>query len=188
MALLRGMRVTAVSRGMSLVEVLVALVVLSVGMLGVAVLFVQSVAGSRTALLRTQAVNLASDMADRIRANANAGAAYDLSTYSSAPASHDCAPTNNNTPQNCTMAQLAEDDLARWLDFVQQVLPAPGPDAQPGNVQYIPPDPAVSNSPERYRITVAWREPGMAQGTPSFTYSTDVVMMPRPPVVAAATP
>jgi hypothetical protein len=86
------------------------------------------------------------------------------------------------------MAQLAEDDLARWLDFVQQVLPAPGSDAKAGNVQYIPPDATEPNSPERYRITVAWREPGMAQSAPSFAYSTDVVMMPRPPVVAAATP
>ena len=32
-------------------------------------------------------------MADRIRANASAGDAYDLAGYGGAPASHDCAPT-----------------------------------------------------------------------------------------------
>ncbi len=173
---------------MSLVEVLVALVVLSVGMLGIAVLFVQSVAGSRTALFRTQAVNLASDMADRIRANGNARAAYDLSSYSGAPLPHDCAPAVDDAGANCTVGQLAEDDLARWLASIQQILPAPGADAVPGNVQYIPPDPTVPNSPERYRVTVSWQEPGRAKDSSSLSYSTDVVMMPRPPVLAAAAP
>ena len=65
-------------RGFSLVEVLVALIVLSVGMLGIASLYVDSLRAGRTALLRTQAVFLATDMADRIRANPTAGAAYAL--------------------------------------------------------------------------------------------------------------
>lgn len=56
-------------RGMSLVEVLVALVVLSVGLLGIAQLLVYGMRTSHAALLRTQAVNLVADMAERIRAN-----------------------------------------------------------------------------------------------------------------------
>ena len=57
------------SSGFSIVEALVALVVLSVGMLGIAALYVESLRAGRTAVYRTQAVNLAADMADRIRAN-----------------------------------------------------------------------------------------------------------------------
>src|SRR5690606_1731695 len=63
-------------RGFSLLEAMVALVVLSVGMLGIAALHGQSLAASRTAQLRTQAVNLAGDMADRIRVNRLGAAAY----------------------------------------------------------------------------------------------------------------
>ena len=63
------------ARGFSLLEAMIALVVLSVGMLGIAALHAQSLAASRTAQLRTQAVNLAGDMADRVRVNRVAGAA-----------------------------------------------------------------------------------------------------------------
>ena len=52
----------ASARGFTLVEVLVALVVLAVGMLGMAVLLVEGLQGSRSALEHTQAVNLASDI------------------------------------------------------------------------------------------------------------------------------
>src|SRR6185503_6410096 len=62
--------------GFGLVEALVALVVVSVGMIGIAVLYGQGLGASRTALYRTQAVILASDMADRIRLNRRAGNAY----------------------------------------------------------------------------------------------------------------
>jgi type IV pilus assembly protein PilV len=175
---------------MSLVEVLVALVVLSVGMLGVAVLFVQSVGSSRTAIYRTQAVNLVSDMADRIRANANAGSAYDLATYAGSPSLHNCAPTDpaGNTGNNCSVAQLAEDDLARWQQSVQFTLPEPtaSSGSPPANVQYVPS--GTPNAPDRYRITVSWQEPGRAAGAPPLTYRADVVLMPRPAVVAAARP
>ena len=60
-------------RGFSLVEAMVALMVLSIGMLGIAGLYVESLRAGRTAIYRTQAINLASDMAERIRANAQAG-------------------------------------------------------------------------------------------------------------------
>jgi type IV pilus assembly protein PilV len=57
---------------MSLIEVLVALVILSVGLLGVAHVLVSGIRISHAALLRTQAVNLVADMAERIRANPDA--------------------------------------------------------------------------------------------------------------------
>ena len=59
-----------------MVEMLVALVVLAVGMLGVASLFGISLHSGSSAISRMQAVNLATDLADRIRANRQAGNAY----------------------------------------------------------------------------------------------------------------
>jgi type IV pilus assembly protein PilV len=113
-------------RGFTLVEALVALLILSVGMLGIAGLFVESVRSSRTALLRTQAVNLVADMADRIRANTSAREAYDSASYAADPAPQDCAPSNVSAGANCTLQELAEDDLARWIAAVRE----PG-EAQP---------------------------------------------------------
>src|SRR5256884_5493529 len=63
-------------RGFTLIEMLVALVVLAVGMLGVASLFGISLHSGSSAITRMQAVNLAADIADRIRANRRAAGAY----------------------------------------------------------------------------------------------------------------
>jgi type IV pilus assembly protein PilV len=69
--------VTAVTRrraqrGTTLIETLVALVVLSVGLLGIAALQIASLSNNRGAHLRSQAQVLAYDIADRMRANRNA--------------------------------------------------------------------------------------------------------------------
>ena len=58
-----------VPTGFSILEVLIAMVVLSVGMLGLAGLQVTGLKNSHTAYLRTQAGQLAYDMTDRIRSN-----------------------------------------------------------------------------------------------------------------------
>jgi type IV pilus assembly protein PilV len=60
---------THASAGFSLIEVLVALVVLSVGLLGLAALQTNAVGFNHDAYLRSQATILAYDIADRIRAN-----------------------------------------------------------------------------------------------------------------------
>jgi type IV pilus assembly protein PilV len=63
------MRHTAGDAGFTLVEVLVALVVLSIGLLGVAGLQIVGLRGNLSAASRTQASYLAEDIIDRMRAN-----------------------------------------------------------------------------------------------------------------------
>jgi type IV pilus assembly protein PilV len=162
-------------QGVSLVEALVALVVLSVGLLGIAGLFVESLRNNRTALLRTQAINFTSDMGDRIRANATAGDAYDMDTYGGAPSLHACSPTIDVAGGNCTIAELAEDDLARWQTAVTDALPAPQDATPQTDVQFV----ATPGRPDRYRITIAWQEPAEVQ---PYTYTSEIVVMPRPPI------
>jgi type IV pilus assembly protein PilV len=57
------------SRGFTLIEVMVAIVILSVGMLGVAGLMVTGIQFSHSSLQRSQATQLAYDMIDRMRSN-----------------------------------------------------------------------------------------------------------------------
>jgi type IV pilus assembly protein PilV len=57
------------SRGLTLVEIMVALLVLSIGILGLASLQTASLSFSASSYQRTQATVLAYDMADRMRAN-----------------------------------------------------------------------------------------------------------------------
>jgi type IV pilus assembly protein PilV len=53
-------------QGFSLVEVLIALVIMSVGMLGIATLFVQGMQAGRTSMFRHNAVILVGDVANGI--------------------------------------------------------------------------------------------------------------------------
>jgi type IV pilus assembly protein PilV len=136
------------SGGFTLVEVLVALVVMSVGMLGIAALYLEGLRAGRTAVYRTTAVTLAADMADRIRANRDAGAAY--------------AGTGPGTDQSCvngavdcTPADLAADDWFDWRQRIAQQLPQ-GAEARID----------VSGAgPVSYLITLQWPEIG--QDTPA---------------------
>jgi type IV pilus assembly protein PilV len=133
-------------RGFSLVEVLIALVIMSVGMLGIAGLYVQSLQAGRTSLLRHHAVTLAGDVADRIRANPTAGVAY--------------AGPEPGTPNNCIAggtdcnpAEMAGDDIRLWKQQARDTLPS-------GDVviTFTAPDPSLGIMPV-YQIDVQWNEP-----------------------------
>lgn len=135
-------------RGISMVESLVALVVLSVGMLGIAGLYISSLKAGRSALVRTQAVALATDISDRIRANRRGLAAYGTAQYTGTrPALKDCLG------KDCTPANLAEDDLSRWKGMMKDLMPG----GTQGTVVFTD---NATPAPDTYTVTVAWRESG----------------------------
>ena len=126
------------SAGFTLVESLVALVVPAVGMLGIAVLYVEGLRAGRTAVHRTTAVTLAADMADRIRANPAGGIAY-----AGTGPGEDLGCVNGS--EDCSPAELAADDWSGWLADIRARLPA-GSDAE---IQVTPAagvDPATTES------------------------------------------
>lgn len=76
--------------GLTLVEILVAMVVISVGLLGVAGLHAMSLRNNYDALMRSHASALASDIADRMRANRaaalDAASEYEIALTDKTPA------------------------------------------------------------------------------------------------------
>lgn len=105
------------ARGASLIEVLVALFVLSVGLLGVAAMQQVGLRNSHSAHLRSQATALAYDVMDRMRANV---AQARLQAYDSAfGASYDLG----NCVPNPVPAQRVACDLAQWRAALARVLP-----------------------------------------------------------------
>ena len=56
--------------GFTLLEVLVAIVILSIGLLGVAAMQTTAILGNTSAMNRSRAIGFAEEMADRIRVNA----------------------------------------------------------------------------------------------------------------------
>ena len=92
-------------RGTTLIEVLVAIVVLAVGLLGMALLQITSVQSNHSAYYRSQVTILASDLADRMRANRTAalGNAY-VFEFPTSSSSHSVSGTQ------------AQKDKAEWLN------------------------------------------------------------------------
>lgn len=72
-------------RGFSLIEVLVAIAVLSIGLLGMGALQVSGLRVGQGSFYRAQAAQFAIDMADRMRANQGAARNYGLTMAASAP-------------------------------------------------------------------------------------------------------
>lgn len=98
------MKISTRQHGFTLLEVMVALVIFSIGMLGLAGLQAVSLQNNQSAYNRTLATMLAYDLADRVRNNASIN-------YASVTA------TNNNctaATANCSPSQMAADDMNQW--------------------------------------------------------------------------
>jgi type IV pilus assembly protein PilV len=102
-------------RGFTLLEVLVALVVLSIGLLGLSGLQTSSLRNNHSAFLRSQATLAITDIMDRMRANSDAASAgnYDIN-YGSTPSAADCS-------SNCSAQAVADRDLVEWRSYVERL-------------------------------------------------------------------
>ena len=136
--------------GFTLIETLVAMVVLGVGMLGIAALYIEGLRSGQASVSRTTAVVLAGDMADRIRSNPTVPATY---AGVGPGVNNQCV----NGPVPCTPAQLAADDWFWWLQDVQGRLPV----GATALVAAFPIPPFT-----QYTVTIIWPEPG--QVLPAF--------------------
>jgi len=146
-----------------MIELLVAVLVMGIGVLGLSGLQLMSLKNSRTSVSRGEAVVLAYDIVDRMRANR--GATYTgLAMGAAPPAATNCLASN------CSAAQMATFDQAVWkcalgnfnTDNTCVTLRAAGalPAAQtepglPSGDGAITVDPATSV----VAVSVRWQEP-----------------------------
>lgn len=99
-------------RGATLIEVLITLVLLSVGLLGMAGLQALSMQSNHSAYYRSQATFLAYDIGERMRANRSVALAggYDVDF-----------PASSNT--NAETGDLASKEKGKWLNNLADTLP-----------------------------------------------------------------
>jgi type IV pilus assembly protein PilV len=137
------------SRGITMIEVLVALIILSIGLLGLASLQANSLKYNQSAYMRTQATQYAYDIADRMRANRDValGGGYDIALA-------DVAPTSTS---------VVDQDLAAWL----------------GDVATLPNgDASIVRNNQQFTITVQWEddrtEATQANRVQTFVFVTEL--------------
>jgi type IV pilus assembly protein PilV len=144
-AAVRGIAGRGVPRGIALLEVLVALLVLSVGVFGAMASGRTAMHSSRDYALRTLAIHRAGDLVARMQANPGAARSGDYAAarpYADVDIAPPASPCTSAPP--CSTALLAQVDVAGWNALNAALLPG-------GRG-------AISGDATGYTITVMWRD------------------------------
>jgi type IV pilus assembly protein PilV len=149
-------------RGVSLIEVLVSLVILSVGVLAVVALQLVAKRNNADAAQRTIAAQLAYDMLERMRANSAPARLNEYRTADNAPLGRgslgDTEPTPNCRTAACTPAQLVTHDRWEWEQTLDGAAERRGTDKTGGLV--LPTaciHGPVGGGDGTYTVTIVWR-------------------------------
>jgi len=160
--------------GFSMIELLVAVLVMGIGVLGITGLQMVSLQNNRGALLRSEAVMLAYDMMDRIRANPVGTPIGSGSDYAGIAIGGGPPSSVNCNASECSSAQMVAFDQAVWKcalgSYVEDgtctsfhssgVLPAPTeqPGLPNGDGSIV-----VDGTSSVVTITVQWDDPNFGQ-------------------------
>ncbi len=134
-----------IQQGVTLIEAMIALLVISVGLLGIASLQITAMNQNTSSLNHSQAVWMAYNMADRIRANTNAQFLNYNGIDTSVGYSQDCLTVN------CSAAQMLVADAADWETLVGNLPAGRG---------------TIASNADGLLVTVMWDDDGTgATGT-----------------------
>ncbi|NQD91987.1 type IV pilus modification protein PilV [Pseudomonas sp. CrR25] len=150
------LRAIAQERGFSLIEVLIALLVLAIGLLGMASLMLTSMKSNQSAYQRSQANWLAYDIAERMRLNrdlATSSGSYVITAATTMPEDPGCKASG------CDAGDLARLDIREWMEQLDQA-GVNGTVVRNGNA---------------YTITLSWQEDSSTacpavNGTPQCSF------------------
>ncbi|MEQ9465429.1 MAG: type IV pilus modification protein PilV [Haliea sp.] len=150
--------------GLGLTEVLVAVLVFTVGLLGIFGAQVNARKNALEARQRSIATGLARDLLERMRSNPGQLQAFTLDNASpadiAAPVSSACAgaAVTSGGSFGCTPAELARDDLAEWMQLLGgavELVSVVGPEQSTGGL--LEPRVCVAVAAGRVSVAIAWR-------------------------------
>lgn len=157
-------------QGFNLIEILVALVVLTLGLLGIAGLQLSSIRNTQSSYSRSIAIAAANDLAERMYANTPGALAGNYNALDSGVAGFCAAPpvicaqesTAAAVPAACTPAQMAA------YDFFNAACGMPSATGRVGGVNDMLPAGRIRTicagvcPPAVLRITVTWTDRGLS--------------------------
>lgn len=112
------------NQGFALMEVLVTMVIMAIGMLGIASMLILAHKANTSSYLKQQATQISYNIIDRMRANRQAAinGSYNVNNLSSGVPTLPSTPTDCRTTQ-CNAALLATYDVWYWLAREVNLLP-----------------------------------------------------------------
>jgi type IV pilus assembly protein PilV len=136
--------------GITMIEVLVAVLILAVGLLGVAGLQSMSLKNTSDIFFEQQSMSYSQDLINRIMANRNAANDGD---YSVTPPTTE--PANDCSASDCTSAQMAAWDLWQWNEMLTSSFASPPSAATTVN---------WDDTLGEYTISITWDAAGSGSG------------------------
>jgi type IV pilus assembly protein PilV len=141
--------------GITMIEVLVTLVIVSVGLLGAAAMVINGLESNRNAYLRTQASILAYDMADRIRANVSQVDSYGGFSFDAGD-ELPTVPACYSSEGGCNAASMGNVDKAQWASALAM---------SDGGVILLPEaQGTIVQSGDEFVVTITWVQPQWNEG------------------------
>ena len=133
-------------KGLSLIEVMIALAVFSFGLLALAALMASGLKYNTSALHRSYATSQAYDMADRMRANSLGLESEHYDNLGDILDNPNCVSFASECESDCSPEEMAQYDARQWNNYNACLLPK-----GIGMVEKI------STNPDIYRIKVSWK-------------------------------
>jgi type IV pilus assembly protein PilV len=166
-------------QGMSLVEVMVAVVILGLGLLGLGAMQSKAVAMNQSAYYRSIAADLGTNLADRIRAvrtpyvaNADAnpkpGKPPDFSKCPQKVADLDLVECANQDADRATYQGMTNAEMQEWLTAVRAQLPS-------ATYTLIQEATSLTSDYLRYTLTITWLDNRQESGAAANTTYTVVI-------------
>lgn len=134
--------------GFTLIEILVALLILAIGLFGMASLMLTSMKSNQSAAVRSQASWMAYDIIERMRLNVDRATttnSYVMNNSTAIPADPGCKANG------CSAANTAVLDLREWMTDLSTA-------GLLGQIQ---------RNGNQYTVTISWADANLATGTAS---------------------
>lgn len=135
-------------KGISLVESLVAIVVMALGILGILGVQMRTLSDTQNGVRRAQAIRLVEDLSERMKVNPSSSRHYNsyLIGWGASTTAVDCAAIK------CTSDNLAKSDLHEWKTSLKNTLPLA--DASIFSVG----DETIAGNRRQLGVMISWRE------------------------------
>lgn len=145
----RAIHAPALTRGFTLIEILIAILVLSIGLLGLAGLQFAALRSTTQTYERTQAAAFAGELVDRMRTNRVAAAEgrFNLDPFQIPASDADCENAD------CSPERAADFELTQWHERLRSALPGATASIQQTCVAGLP-----CRLRSTHVVTVFWNE------------------------------
>ena len=155
-----NMHIAPSQRGISLIESMVAIVVMALGILGIVGVQLRTLSDTQTGVRRAQAIHLIEDLSERIKVNPNALlniGGYAMAWGTNPTGAPDCKAIA------CTTAQIIQYDLQEWKRLVNNTLAPQANTAAAATALtdasiFIPADETVASNRRQLGVMIRWRE------------------------------